>query len=202
MAVKFVLFGGGLLVVIALFVFILASARYDVDMDGIAPTGWSALVRPASVIGEVGLLLLASGLLIKATPTIHKNRSQNQSSMGSVVGSIGPAPDFLISAPGDARMGRTRLQGTPLDTIWHDEDDQQGNLWHIIGTGEVTKEEVEEVLEDHEGEVELSKESGNPIVFGWTSTGKHIAMVFFFEDDPDLVSVRPKTAFPVPEYGG
>jgi hypothetical protein len=72
MAAKFVLRGGVLLVVIALFAFILASARYDVDTDGIAPTGWSALVRAGSVIGEVGLLLLASGLLIKATPTIHK----------------------------------------------------------------------------------------------------------------------------------
>ena len=72
MAAKFVLLGGVLLLVIALFVYILASARYDVDIDGIAPTGWSALVRPGSVIGEVGLLLLASGLLIKATPTIHK----------------------------------------------------------------------------------------------------------------------------------
>jgi hypothetical protein len=70
-----------------------------------------------------------------------------------------------------------------------------------FGTGEVTKEEVEEVLDDHEGEVELSEESGNPIVFGWTSTGKHIAVIFVFEDDPDLVIVRPKTAYPVPEYG-
>jgi hypothetical protein len=70
MAAKFVLLSGGLLLVIALFVFIYASARYDVDMDGVAPTGWSALVRPGSVIGEVGLLLLASGLLIKAIPTI------------------------------------------------------------------------------------------------------------------------------------
>jgi hypothetical protein len=71
-AAKFVLFGGGLLVVIAVLVFIVASARYDVDMDGIAPTGWSALVRPGAVIGDVGLLLLAAGMLIWATPAIHK----------------------------------------------------------------------------------------------------------------------------------
>jgi hypothetical protein len=38
-------------------------------------------------------------------------------------------------------------------------------------------------------------------IFGWTSTGKHIAVVFVFEDDPDLIIVRPKTACPVPEYG-
>ncbi len=111
MAAKFVLLGGGLLVVIALFVFILASARYDVDMDGIARTGWSALVRPASVIGEVGLLLLASGLLIKATPIIHKNRSQNQSSMSSAVCSIGPPPDFLTSRTGRRTDGMDPTRG-------------------------------------------------------------------------------------------
>ncbi len=54
---------------------------------------------------------------------------------------------------------------------------------------------------DHQGEIEMSDESGNPIIFGWTSTGKHIAVIFLFEDDPDLVIVWPKTAYPVPEYG-
>jgi hypothetical protein len=47
----------------------------------------------------------------------------------------------------------------------------------------------------------VSEESGNPIIIGWTSTGKHIAVIFIFEDDRDLVIVRPKTAYPVPEYG-
>jgi Domain of unknown function (DUF4258) len=86
--------------------------------------------------------------------------------------------------------------------VWDDEDDTEGNLWHIIGPGEVTKEEVEDVLLDPESEFETSDESSNPIVFGWTSTGKHIAVVFTLEDDPDLVIVRPKTAYPVQEYGG
>jgi hypothetical protein len=85
---------------------------------------------------------------------------------------------------------------------WDDEDDPQGNLWHIIGPGEVTKAEVEEVLYEHEGEVGTSEQSGNPIIFGQTFTGKHIAVIFIFEDDPDLVIVRPITAYPVPEYGG
>lgn len=89
-----------------------------------------------------------------------------------------------------------------IDIIdWDDEDDRQGNLWHIIGMGEVTKEEVEEVLYDYGGKVELSEESGNPIVFGWTLTGKHIAVVFVLDEDPELIIVRPKTAYPVPEYG-
>lgn len=85
--------------------------------------------------------------------------------------------------------------------LWDDEDDPDGNVQHIVGPGEVTKEETEEVLSNHQGPVELSEESGNPIVFGWTSTGKHIAVVFTFEDDPELVIVRPVTAYPVPEYG-
>jgi hypothetical protein len=90
-----------------------------------------------------------------------------------------------------------------IDLIdWDDEDDPDGNLCHIVGTGDVTKDEVEELLYDPESRVETSEQSGNPIIIGWTSTGKHVAVVFTFEDDPDLVIVRPITAYPVPEYGG
>jgi hypothetical protein len=96
------------------------------------------------------------------------------------------ATGFIVTGARD-RLGRRRRHAR--------------NLWHIIGTGEVTQEEVEELLYDHEGEVEVSEESGNPIIFGWTTTGKHIAVIFIFEDDPDLVIVRPKTAYPVPVYG-
>ena len=39
------------------------------------------------------------------------------------------------------------------------------------------------------------------IVFGWTSTGKHIAVVFeILCDDPYYV--KPFTAYEAPEYGG
>jgi hypothetical protein len=66
---------------------------------------------------------------------------------------------------------------------------------------EVTTEEVDEVLNDHEGPLDKSDSSGNPIIFGWTSTGKPIAVIFAFEDDPDLVIVRPIASYPAPEYG-
>ena len=90
-----------------------------------------------------------------------------------------------------------------IDVIdWDDEDDPHGNVWHIVEMGEVTRDEVEEILYNPESKREKSRESGNPMVIGWTSTGKHIAVIFTFEDDPDLVIVRPKTAYPVPEYGG
>ena len=85
--------------------------------------------------------------------------------------------------------------------VWDDEDDPNGNVQHIVGPGEVTTEEVDEVLNDHEGPFDSSDSSGNPIIFGWTSTGKHIAVIFAFEVDPDLVIVRPITAYPTPEYG-
>jgi hypothetical protein len=89
-----------------------------------------------------------------------------------------------------------------LDLIlWDDEDDPQGNVQYIVGPGAVTQGEVEDVLYDHEGPVESSDSSGRPMVFGWTPTGKRVAVVFTFEDDPDLIIVRPVTAFPVPEYG-
>jgi hypothetical protein len=103
---------------------------------------------------------------------------------------------------------RRFLQVRPQDMLvfidvidWDDENDPQGNTWHIVGPGEVTIEEVEELLFDHSGKVDQSDQSGNPIIFGWTTTGKHIAVIFRFEPDPDLVIVRPITAYPVPEYG-
>ena len=40
--------------------------------------------------------------------------------------------------------------------LWDDADDPQGNVQHILGPGEVTPEEVEEVLYDHEGPVDSS----------------------------------------------
>jgi hypothetical protein len=89
-----------------------------------------------------------------------------------------------------------------IDVIaWDDEDDPQGNTWHIIGPGEVTVEEVEEALYAHSGATEESDGSGNRIIFGWTKSGKHIAVVFRFEPDRDLIIVIPITAYPAPEYG-
>ena len=44
--------------------------------------------------------------------------------------------------------------------LWDDEDDPQGNVQHIVGPGEVTQEEVEEVLYDHEGTADSSDSSG------------------------------------------
>ncbi len=92
-----------------------------------------------------------------------------------------------------------------IDLIaWDAEDDLDGNYQHIVGAGEVTAEEVEEVLSNHHGNHPdaYSNTSGNPIIFGRTSRGKRIAVVYSDESDADLVIIRPVTAYPVQEYGG
>jgi hypothetical protein len=50
------------------------------------------------------------------------------------------------------------------------------------------------------GPFDESDNSGRPIVFGWTSSGKHIAVVFE-HDDGGFVIVRPVTSYPVREWG-
>ena len=88
-----------------------------------------------------------------------------------------------------------------LQIIWDMEDDEEGNYWHIVVEGhDLTQDEVEEVLRDRNNPVDVSRSSGQPIVFGWTSTGRHIAVVFEnVSDDPRIV--YPITAYEVPEQG-
>ncbi len=86
---------------------------------------------------------------------------------------------------------------------WDEPVDPDGNLWHIAAA-DLTREEVEEVLDNPDDDAVPS--DGAPegverrIVFGWTSTGKHIAVVFeILCDDPYYV--KPITAYEAPEYG-
>jgi hypothetical protein len=57
--------------------------------------------------------------------------------------------------------------------IWDDDNEP-----HITGPGEVTVEEVEEVIRTyprgHDDLDDYSDASGLPLIFGDTSTGKHI----------------------------
>jgi uncharacterized DUF497 family protein len=76
--------------------------------------------------------------------------------------------------------------------LWDLDDDPDGNVQHIAEHG-ISIEEVEEVLFAAE-EVVASYSSGRPLTFGWTSTGKHVAVVFeIVEDDP--LAVYPITAY-------
>ncbi len=82
--------------------------------------------------------------------------------------------------------------------IWDDVDEPDGNYWHICVEGHgLTCEEVEEVLRDEETEIEVSRSSGRPTAFGWTSSGERIAVVFEeMSEDPRIV--YPISAYPVP----
>jgi hypothetical protein len=81
--------------------------------------------------------------------------------------------------------------------IWDLEDDRDGNYWHITEGHDVTADEVDEVLRNYHSQSTTSRSSGNPITFGPTSTGKHIAVVYEHVDDYPL-TLRPITAYQTP----
>jgi hypothetical protein len=82
--------------------------------------------------------------------------------------------------------------------IWDDDDDPDGNYWHICVEGHgLTRQEVEDVLRDEETEIEVSRTSGRPTAFGWTASGERIAVVFEeMSEDPRML--YPMSAYPVP----
>jgi uncharacterized DUF497 family protein len=81
-----------------------------------------------------------------------------------------------------------------IESVWWDLDDEaDDNVQHIAEHG-LTKEEVEEVLSDPSNSTDQSHSSGRPATFGWTSTGKHIIVVW------EEVMDDPLTAFPVTAY--
>jgi hypothetical protein len=79
--------------------------------------------------------------------------------------------------------------------VWDDEDDPNGNHRHVVATGEVTTEEVEEILANHVGPWSLSRCSGNPIIQGVAANGRRIAVVFIVLPDPNDILIYPVTAF-------
>ena len=83
----------------------------------------------------------------------------------------------------------------PFDSIiWDLDDDPEGNVQHCAEHG-VTKEEVEEVFENAT-DADVSRSSGQPVVFGDTSTGRHLIVVY---EEIDDLTVYPVTAYDVPE---
>jgi hypothetical protein len=83
--------------------------------------------------------------------------------------------------------------------IWDLEDDPGGNVQHFLEY-DVTIEEAEEVLLDPQSSRAPSRSSGLPTAFGWTSTGRHLAVVYELVDDNPL-TLRPVTAYDVPPPG-
>jgi hypothetical protein len=56
--------------------------------------------------------------------------------------------------------------------IWDLPEDPDGNVQHIAAH-DITIEEVEEVLLDRNSEDTISRSSGRPITFGYTSSGRY-----------------------------
>ena len=81
--------------------------------------------------------------------------------------------------------------------IWDLPDDTDGNTAHVAEHG-LTPDEVDEVILDPTLPVATSQSTGRPCKFGWTSTGKHIIVIWEIVDDEPL-TIYPVTAYEVPE---
>jgi Domain of unknown function (DUF4258) len=77
--------------------------------------------------------------------------------------------------------------------LWDLEDDPEGNVQHIA-EHDISVEEVEDVLRNGLNKTERSRQSGLPMTFGWTFTGRHIAVVW------ELANRDPKMVYPVTAY--
>jgi len=83
----------------------------------------------------------------------------------------------------------------PFDAIiWDLDEDPDGNVQHCA-EHDVTKEEVEEVIENST-DADVSRSSGRPVVFGNTRGGRHLMIVY---EEVDEGTVYPITAYEVPE---
>jgi uncharacterized DUF497 family protein len=83
-----------------------------------------------------------------------------------------------------------------VECIWDLEHDPDGNVQHIAEHG-ITVEEAEEVVRERYDVAVASRSSGRPTVFGWTSTGKHLAVTFEIVDK-EVPQVYVVTAFDAP----
>ena len=77
--------------------------------------------------------------------------------------------------------------------VWDLDDDPKGNVTHCAEHG-ISKDEVEEIFLNA-NDVDISKSTGRPVIFGDTSTGRHLMVVF---EEIDLETVYPIIAFEVP----
>lgn len=86
------------------------------------------------------------------------------------------------------------MSGLTFNSIlWDRDDDPCGNVQHIAKHN-VTQEEVEEVLQNPT-DTDVSRSSGKPVVFGDTSAGRHLIVVY---EKIDANTVYPITAYDVP----
>ena len=76
--------------------------------------------------------------------------------------------------------------------IWNDEPG--GNVEHLEEHG-LTVDDVERVLASPDSEA-VSRSSGLPCAFGWTSDGRHIIVVY---EAIDADTIYPVTAYEISE---
>ena len=84
--------------------------------------------------------------------------------------------------------------------VWDLENDPDGNVRHIQ-EHDITIGEAEDVLLNDQNNRAPSRTSGLPTVFGWTSTGRHLAVIYEIVDDNPM-TIRPVTAYEVPPPQG
>jgi uncharacterized DUF497 family protein len=81
---------------------------------------------------------------------------------------------------------------------WDDPNDPDGNTAHRA-EHDLMPEEVEPVLLDPNASHDVSGSSSRPVVFGTTSTGRFIVVVYEVLNPDNPLIVRPITAYEVPE---
>lgn len=88
----------------------------------------------------------------------------------------------------------------PFVVIWDLGDDVDGNVQHLAEHG-VTTEEAEEVLFNPESQSAINRSgSGNEITFGYTTSGRYLAVVWEHIDE-DPLTIYVVTAYDAPEPG-
>ena len=78
--------------------------------------------------------------------------------------------------------------------IWDLDDDPHGNVQHCAEHG-VAKDEIEEAFQSVT-DIDISRSSGLPVIFGDTIAGRHLLVVY---EEIDADTVYPVTAYEVPK---
>ena len=81
---------------------------------------------------------------------------------------------------------------------WDDPDDDGSNTAHVA-EHDLTPDEVDSALSDESTSFDVSDSSSRPIAFGYTDTGRFVAIVFEILNLDDPLIIRPITAYEVPE---
>ena len=81
-----------------------------------------------------------------------------------------------------------------VSIIWDLDEDEEGNVLHIAEHG-LEKDDVAYVF-DHPVGIGTSDSSKRPMIFGYTTDGRYITVVY---ERIDEGTVYPVTAFEVPE---